>query len=187
MGVSGEALGRTCARRDGDVERRAGVNQCGATDSTVEQGPEVASADARTGGTRQRESTARCGHAERREGSGRGDAARLPARETLRRVERHEEGNAPGRIPGPDVRRWLAGEGRRGNGESSRARKKVATPTGGLGKADRASGASTLARVQVSSGSSKPGFRILGSRESWPDATSPVFTSDRTASGRARE
>jgi len=78
---------------------------------------------------------------------GRGDAVRLSARERLRRVERHEEGNTPGITPGPDVGRRFAGGQQKGIGEPSGEHAEVATPKRSRDGASRASGAGTLARV----------------------------------------
>jgi hypothetical protein len=89
------------SRNGGNAARRAGVNQCRATDSLVEQSPEGDGAKARSETARQRGVTERRGRTERREGTGRGDAGRLPARGTLRRVARRGKGIALGSVPRP--------------------------------------------------------------------------------------
>jgi hypothetical protein len=58
--------------------------------------PAAVDAARRTGGNAGHRTTR---PSQRRGGKGRGDAARLPARETLRRVVRHEEGKATGSVP----------------------------------------------------------------------------------------
>lgn len=117
---------------------------------------------------------------------GRGDAVRLSAREKLRRAERHEEGNAPGITPGPEVGRRLAGGRQRGIDAPSRKHAAVATPTRARDRAGRASDADTLARVRASGGPSKPGL-VLGRGGRGRTRQGPMETSGRKCTGRARQ